>query len=117
MKIFGISVHVIEPGATATNFTDSDNMTKAAKEVWNSVPESIKSVYGEDYLQTSKPLSLLDFMKSMCTFIAAFCQKKKKKFSDKSTIIRELLFLFLYRFEIYSASHEIDENLNHTTRN
>ena len=58
MKVFGISVHVIEPGATATNFTEADNMTKAAQKVWDRVPESIKRVYGKDYLQISKQLSL-----------------------------------------------------------
>ena len=75
MKIFGISVHVIEPGATATNFIEEDNMTKAANEVWGRVPESIRRVYGSDYLQTSKLLlSLSRIMRSMCTFMAAFCQ-------------------------------------------
>ena len=54
MKIFGISVHVIEPGATSTNFIETANITKAAEAVWNKVPESVKKVYGKDYLQSSK---------------------------------------------------------------
>ena len=51
LKIFQVSVHIIEPGLFKTNMNNIDNHEKRYRERYDQCPDAIKQEYGEQYVQ------------------------------------------------------------------
>ena len=49
IKVFGVSVHIVEPGFHATALIDIDSITRFAKEAWDRLSPALKKEYPEDY--------------------------------------------------------------------
>ncbi len=73
---FGVSVHLIEPGAVATQFSNVDNWRKTMEVGWSRLSPDVKAEYGENYLDECKQylylhssgnyLSLCQLFRKMC---------------------------------------------------
>ena len=50
VKIFGISVHIVEPGFYSTHMSSIDTLNSATQRAWDRLPEATRQEYGEDYI-------------------------------------------------------------------
>uniref|UniRef100_A0AC35GNL9 Uncharacterized protein n=1 Tax=Panagrolaimus sp. PS1159 TaxID=55785 RepID=A0AC35GNL9_9BILA len=48
---FGITCHILEPGRFKTDIVRAENRYPKSKQAWNSLPQEIKDIYGNDYLE------------------------------------------------------------------
>ena len=54
MKVFKVSVHIIEPGFFKTDLTNPDTIADTYRSLYNRCPEDVKQEYGEMYVDESK---------------------------------------------------------------
>ncbi|KAK2146687.1 hypothetical protein LSH36_589g01086 [Paralvinella palmiformis] len=55
---YGCTVHIIEPGFHKTNITNTDALLRAIDVVWNRLTPEQREEYGEEYLETTKNISI-----------------------------------------------------------
>uniref|UniRef100_A0A914P8L5 Uncharacterized protein n=1 Tax=Panagrolaimus davidi TaxID=227884 RepID=A0A914P8L5_9BILA len=48
---FGITCHILEPGRFKTDIVRAENRYPKSEQAWNSLPQEIKNIYGNDYLE------------------------------------------------------------------
>ena len=58
MKNWGISVHIIEPGAFQTEIAKKDRIINNAAQRWGEQDQSIKEEYGEEFLHDGKAFKI-----------------------------------------------------------
>lgn len=54
MKVFDVSVHILEPGLFVTNITNSKNIVAGWLDLWKKQPQHIKDEYGQAYVDGCK---------------------------------------------------------------
>ena len=54
MKVFNVSVHIIEPGFFKTNITDADTSVKVYRNMYDRCPQEVKEEYGDQFVSESK---------------------------------------------------------------
>ena len=51
LRVFGVSVHLIEPGFFKTNICRGDAIYNGIQAAWNQTPEHVKKDYGEEFFK------------------------------------------------------------------
>ena len=54
MRMFKVSVHIIEPGFHKTNITSVDALRGSLETVWEKLPQHYKEEYGREYVDKCK---------------------------------------------------------------
>ncbi len=54
MKIFDVSVHIIEPGLHKTEIANLQSVIDSYTSAYDALPDRVKEEYGREYLDTSK---------------------------------------------------------------
>ncbi|CAJ0582105.1 unnamed protein product, partial [Mesorhabditis spiculigera] len=54
MRQFGVSVHILEPGAFKTDLLSEDAQNRRVDTIWDKLSESVKVEYGESYKENFK---------------------------------------------------------------
>lgn len=54
MTIFGISVHVVEPGFFRTNVSSPQMLESGLRQQWNRASDEVKKEYGDHYVGACK---------------------------------------------------------------
>ncbi len=52
--MFGVSVHIIEPGYHRTPIMNPDSAIKSIRKTWSQLSEDVKKEYGAEYMQASR---------------------------------------------------------------
>jgi NAD(P)-dependent dehydrogenase (short-subunit alcohol dehydrogenase family) len=52
--VFGVSVHIIEPGRYKTAMTEKVAFAESFKQSWQSLPQATRDEYGEHYLDAGE---------------------------------------------------------------
>lgn len=54
LKPFGVTAHVLEPGAFKTQLLDKEPMLRRIDTIWNKLPQTVKDEYGEEFRQNCR---------------------------------------------------------------
>ncbi len=54
LKVFGVSVHIIEPGLHKTEIANLQAVIDSYTSAYEALPEHVKEEYGREYLETCK---------------------------------------------------------------
>ncbi len=68
LSLYGVTVHVIEPGAFQTNTVTSENFRRAIQRGWDSSSLSTKEEFGREYLDNCKFFYIFLFIYSELIF-------------------------------------------------
>lgn len=49
LKPFGVSAHILEPGAFKTQLLDKQSMLNRINQTWRKLPQNVKDEYGEEF--------------------------------------------------------------------
>ena len=55
VRVFGMSVHIVEPGYHATTLLHIPTLQRYNKEAWERLSPNLKEEYPEDYLNKCRP--------------------------------------------------------------
>lgn len=67
MRQYGVSVHILEPGAFKTELLSNDAQRMRIQKIWSNLSLDTKEEYGEDYRKNCES-GKLHFISELCTF-------------------------------------------------